>query len=122
MIINKDLISEVTTTEKGLMSANDKAKLNNIGMTRLWSGSATSVKLDSSYSNYDLLLILNQSSYNRNSYIIISKYQFGQNKNFSVVNNQGDYYQVNTNASNLPTINIGDGVGRITEVIGIRLG
>lgn len=92
---------------------------------RLWSGSlAPSTTLNVPNANkYDLLLFGFQSAWNRNGYVIISKWQFGLNKAFEVSLVSGSVIQNQVNPSDATNNNFtigGETSSKLTEVIGIK--
>lgn len=101
---------------------NDNVKSN---FVRLWTGSMTpgSELTISGANNYDLLLFLFQGAWNRNGYVIISKWQFGQNKNFEISLYNGSLIQNEVNPVNASQNKFsigGDTSSKLTEVIGIK--
>ena len=115
--------SAISTYINNLISSGISSKIK---YDRLWSGSLNAGNniTIANAKNYDLLLFLVQSSWNRNGYIIISKWQLGQSKNFEVNLYSGSIIQNQVNPAsgtqNVFTI-AGDTSSKLTEVIGIKL-
>lgn len=116
---NRQLLSEYLSQ----VSTN----LTNIKIDRLWSGNLPvgSTVTIPTYANYDMLFFLVQTAWNRNGYIIVSKWQYGQEKNFEIdlysEDGVGNYY---LNPARFPNVDFGGSVssGRLTEIVGIKLG
>ena len=96
-------------------------KLKNIKFDSLWSGtcnSGSTITLPTTYKDYDILMFHVTNTWNRNSWIIMTKFDYGKNTAFSGFIYSGGATDTYISSYSLPKVTPTNGT--LTIVAGIK--